>query len=86
MMLAAVSRGWPLPWVDLDYFRRFYQAIDLGDGSEVVLFRPGGGLLARYPSGEDELGRAFAEEALFRHRAGQATQKRAAAEKPGGRP
>ncbi len=53
-------------WVDLDYFRRFYQAIDLGEGSEVVLFRQGGGLLARYPSAGDELSRQFAEEALFR--------------------
>lgn len=36
-----------MAWVDLDYFRRFYQAIDLGAGSEVVLFRQNGGLLAR---------------------------------------
>ena len=59
-------KGVAVALVDLDYFRRFYQAIDLGPGSEVALFRSGGGLLARYPSGEDELGRAFAEETLFR--------------------
>jgi PAS domain S-box-containing protein len=53
-------------WVDLDYFRRFYQAIELGEGSEVVLFHQGGGLLARYPSAGDERSRPFAEEALFR--------------------
>jgi len=58
--------GVAVAWVDLDYFRRFYQAIDLGEGSEVVLFRQGGGLLARYPSAADELGHPFAEEALFR--------------------
>ena len=55
-----------MAWVDLDYFRRFYQAIDLGAGSEVVLFRQNGGLLARYPSAGDERGRPFAEESLFR--------------------
>ncbi|MBI3530053.1 MAG: PAS domain S-box protein [Betaproteobacteria bacterium] len=59
-------QGVAVAWVDLDYFRRFYQAIDLGEGSEVVLFRQGGGLLARYPSAGDELSRPFAEEALFR--------------------
>ena len=60
-------QGVAVAWVDLDYFRRFYQAIDLGEGSEVVLFRQGGGLLARYPSSGDELTRPFAEEALFRN-------------------
>ena len=59
-------QGVAVAWVDLDYFRRFYQAIDLGAGSEVVLFRQDGGLLARYPSADDELSRPFAEEALFR--------------------
>ena len=59
-------QGVAVAWVDLDYFRRFYQAIDLGEGSEVVLFRQGGGLLARYPSAGDQLSRSFAEEALFR--------------------
>ncbi len=58
--------GVAVAWVDLDYFRRFYRAIDLGEGSEVVLFHQGGGLLARYPSAGDELSRPFAEEALFR--------------------
>jgi PAS domain S-box-containing protein len=59
-------QGVAVAWVDLDYFRRFYQAIDLGAGSEVVLFRQGGGLLVRYPSAGDELSRQFPEEALFR--------------------
>ncbi len=58
-------QGVAVAWVDLDYFRHFYQAIDLGAGSEVVLLRQGGGLLARYPSTGDELSRPFAEEALF---------------------
>ena len=57
--------GVAVAWMDLDYFRRFYQAINLGEGSEVVLFRRDGGLLARYPAANDEPGRAFAEEALF---------------------
>ena len=51
--------------VDLDYFRRFYEAINLGAGSEIVLFRRDGGLLARYPAAGDEPGRPFAEEKLF---------------------
>jgi len=59
-------QGVAVAWVDLEYFRRFYQAIDLGEGSEVVLFRQSGGLLARYPSAGDELSRPFAEEALYR--------------------
>jgi PAS domain S-box-containing protein len=58
-------QGVAVAWVNLDYFRRFYEAIDLGAGSEVVLLRRDGGLLARYPSTGDELGRPFTEEALF---------------------
>ena len=57
--------GVAVAWVDLDYFRRFYRAIELGEGSEVVLFRRDGGLLTRYPVANDEPGRAFAEEQLF---------------------
>jgi PAS domain S-box-containing protein len=59
-------QGVAVALVDLDYFRRFYQAIELGEGSEVVLLHQGGGLLARYPSADDERSRPFAEEALFR--------------------
>ncbi len=60
-------QGVAVAWVDLDYFRRFYQAIDLGEGSEVVLFRQDGGLLARYPLAGDERSQPFAEEALLRN-------------------
>src|SRR6267154_2358661 len=51
-------QGVAVAWVNLDYFRRFYRTIDLGAGSEVVLFRPDGELLARYPSPGDEISRA----------------------------
>ena len=59
-------QGVAVAWVDLDYFRHFYQEIGLGEGSEVVLFRQDGGLLARYPGGGDELSRPFADESLYR--------------------
>jgi len=59
-------QGVAVAWVDLDYFRRFYEAIDLGKGSEIALFRQDGGLLARYPETSDELGRPFPDEALYR--------------------
>jgi PAS domain S-box-containing protein len=52
--------------VNLDYFRRFYAAVDLGKGSEIALFRLDGGLLAHYPRTGDELGRPFADESLYR--------------------
>jgi PAS domain S-box-containing protein len=60
-------QGVAVAWIDLDYFRRFYREIDLGEGSEVVLFRQDGGLLARYPGEGDELGRPFADEILYRN-------------------
>lgn len=60
-------QGVAVAWIDLDYFRRFYREIDLGAGSEVVLFRQDGGLLARYPGESDELVRPFADESLYRN-------------------
>jgi len=59
-------QGVAVAWVDLDYFRRFYQDIDLGQGSEVVLFRRDGGLLVRYPGQGDDLSHPFADEAIYR--------------------
>lgn len=46
-------RGVVVAWIELGYFLRLYQAIDLGAGSEVILFRPQGPLLARYPAAGD---------------------------------
>lgn len=60
-------QGVAVAWIDLDYFRRFYREIDLGAGSEVVLFHRDGGLLARYPGEGEELGRPFADESLYRN-------------------
>ena len=59
-------RGVAVAWLDLDYFRRFYADIDLGNGSEIVLFRRDGGLLVRYPGRSDALSPPFADEALYR--------------------
>jgi PAS domain S-box-containing protein len=58
--------------VDLDYFRRLYEAVDSGEGSEIVLFRTDGGLLARHSRSGDESGRSFADESLYRSLANQA--------------
>ena len=58
-------QGVATAWIDLDYFRRFYQEVDLGAGSEVVLFRQDGGLLARYPEAAAEPGRSFVDAALY---------------------
>jgi PAS domain S-box-containing protein len=53
-------------WLDLDYFRRFYQEIALSRGSEVVLFRQDGGLLVRDPqSAVDRPGLAFIDGPLY---------------------
>ena len=59
-------QGVAVACLDLEYFRSFYEAIDLATGSEVVLFRQGG-VLARYPSAGGDLDRPFAEEALFQN-------------------
>ncbi|HKB83325.1 MAG TPA: ATP-binding protein [Burkholderiales bacterium] len=59
--------GVAVAWVELDYFRRFYEAIDLGPGSEVILFRLDGGTLVSYPGRDDKAGRTGAQEALFRN-------------------
>src|SRR3954471_17629873 len=59
-------RGVAAAWVDLDYFRRFYQEIALRPGSEVVLFRNDGGLLTRNPqSATDQPNRVFVDAPLY---------------------
>jgi PAS domain S-box-containing protein len=52
-------RGALVARAELDYFRRFYQAIDLGNGSAISLFRADGVLLARYPAVEGVVGRSY---------------------------
>ena len=59
-------QGVAVAWVDLDYFRRFYEEIDLGNGSEIVLFRRDGGLLVRYPGRSDDPSLPFTDEANYR--------------------
>jgi PAS domain S-box-containing protein len=58
-------QGVVVAWMDLGHFLRFYQAIDLGAGSAIVLFRPGGGLLAGYPAGALDTPSRLAEQALL---------------------
>ena len=58
--------GVAVAFLDLDYFRRLYEAIDPGEGSEIALFRTEGGLLARHARSGDESGRSFADENLYR--------------------
>jgi PAS domain S-box-containing protein len=58
-------QGIVVAWIELGYFLRFYQAIDLGAGSEVVLFRPGGGLFVRYPAEQADSRSQLAEQALL---------------------
>ena len=52
-------RGVLVARAELDYFQRFYQAIDLGNGSAISLFRADGVLLARYPAKEGVIGRSY---------------------------
>lgn len=59
-------QGVAVAWLDLDHFQRFYREIDLGPGSEVVLFHRDGGLLARYPEDGEDLGHPFVDEGLYR--------------------
>ncbi|HVY04892.1 MAG TPA: ATP-binding protein [Burkholderiales bacterium] len=59
-------RGVAAAWVDVDYFEHFYKAIDLGKGSEIVLWRRDGDVLARYPRSGNALGYPFADAELYR--------------------
>jgi PAS domain S-box-containing protein len=63
---AGHAGGVAVALVDLEYFRRLYEAIDAGEGSEIVLFRIDGGLLARHSRSGDESGRTFSDESLYR--------------------
>jgi PAS domain S-box-containing protein len=59
-------RGAALAYLDLDYFRRSYAAVDLGPGSVASLFRRDGALLARYPGDAGDIGRSFADQSPLR--------------------
>lgn len=59
-------RGVVVAAVNLEYFRRFYEAIALGQGSEISLFRQDGGLLAHFPDAGDGPGHRFDDEHLYR--------------------
>jgi len=54
-------RGALVARAELDYFQRFYQAIDLGKGSAISLFRADGVLLARYPAIDGLIGRSYTQ-------------------------
>ncbi len=59
-------RGEAVAYLDLDYLRRAYAAVELGPGSVVCLFRRDGTLLARYPGSAADIGRSFAGKPPFR--------------------
>ncbi|MEO8159639.1 MAG: ATP-binding protein, partial [Betaproteobacteria bacterium] len=58
-------RGVAVASVNVDYFRRFYEAIDLGRGSEISLLRQDGGLLVQFPKSGDGSESPFADEGLY---------------------
>jgi PAS domain S-box-containing protein len=53
-------------FLDLDYFARLYESVDLGPGTEVGLLDSGGRLLARFPDNGAEPGRSEAEAPAYR--------------------
>ncbi len=52
-------------FIDLEYFRRFYAALDLGPGSEINLMMRDGSLIARHPGSIADTGRSFADQPVF---------------------
>lgn len=48
------------------YFEDLYKTIALGPGSEISLYLRDGTLLARYPSAEEEMGRSFVSDPVFK--------------------
>jgi len=57
--------GVAVAYLDLEYFRRFYSAIDLGPGSEMSLLMRNGSLILRHPGSTADSGRSFAEQTVF---------------------
>ena len=58
--------GVSVAYLDLDYFRRSYAEVELGQGGIVRLFHRDGTLLAAYPGSAADIGRSFADQPLFR--------------------
>jgi len=52
-------------FLDLEYFTRFYSAIDLGPGSEISLLMRDGSLIVQHPGSITDTGRSFAEKTVF---------------------
>jgi len=52
-------------FLDIEYFRRFYAAIDLGPGSEISLLMRDGSLIVRHPGSISDAGRSFADQPVF---------------------
>ena len=57
--------------IDLDHFQRFYQAIDAGEGTRVLLLRDDGLVLALQPPVVDTIGKIFLPIAAARGRAAE---------------
>jgi len=53
-------------FLDLDYLSRVYGSVNLDPGTEVSLFHTDGRLLARFPGGQAEIGRSFADQPVYR--------------------
>lgn len=57
--------GVAVAFLDLEYFRRFYAAIDPGRGSEISLLTHDGNLIVHYPGSIADTGRSFSEHQVF---------------------
>jgi len=51
--------------VDVDYFKRFYQKLDIGPSPALGIYRLDGAALVRQPLKMEDIGRNFASSALF---------------------
>jgi diguanylate cyclase (GGDEF)-like protein len=59
--------GVVLATLDIDYFRRFYQSLDLGTRGAVALLSNDGVLLLRQPFDSSRVGSSMRDSELFRH-------------------
>lgn len=51
--------------VQADYFEELYERIGVGDGDVIALFHRSGTLVARYPGGDQDVGKSFENLPLF---------------------
>ncbi len=58
--------GIAITGINSSFFQSFFEAVNIGPGSAISLFRGDGILLARDPLPGDYIGRSFAEQAVFR--------------------